>query len=141
MSPSDKVKSKVFQRVIRLPLLITVLVLVVVWAILFVQGVRRQNELYIEAGALALRVLEEEAFVDVRTCAIEEYEGIDLIRLNTKKGQKIILAAWLQEERKKGDESLLGRLLKERHLSFDQIPVHSCRRWPEVLKRIDTDQK
>lgn len=132
MNESSIPKFSKFQKLARLPLVITIVVLLIGWAFFFFWSVREKFESHIETGAVVARYLGSELKVELKDCR-ETQSGV---RFRNADLSDFDLANWVKLEKSLGESSVVGTILKERKLIWDHVPVSSCRLWPQILDRI-----
>lgn len=128
-SSSSETKFSVFQKLARLPLVITLVVLFIGWGFFFYWSVHQKFESHIKTGALVARYLKSELSVEIDTCR----EQNSVIFLKNQDGSDFNLPEWVKIERVKGEESVVGRVMKDQKLIWDHVPISSCRLWPEIF--------
>ncbi len=125
------------KNIARLPILITGICLIVGFIVLFVWSVDKKLESHVNAGTYVLRYLIEFESVNPKDCSLESNELGSAVILKKNDGSKFNLLEWVGRERARGEESELGQLLKEKKLSFDQVPVASCRVWRKIVDALN----
>ncbi len=89
-------------------------------------------ESHIKTGALVATYLKTEMQIDIASCR----ESDRTVFFKNGEASDFNLQAWVAGEKLLGEESVMGRVLKDRKLSWDHVPVSSCRLWPQIVNRI-----
>jgi len=129
-SPSNKFAT--FQKLARVPLVITIIALGIGWSFFFYWSVQEKVKSHILTGAWVAAYLKNELQLEIQDC--REIQGQVFLK-NSEAGD-FNLADWVKREKSLGESSVIGTVLKDRKLSWDHVPVASCRLWPQILDQI-----